>query len=243
MVGSKLSEDEVFEVYLRRVFGTDADSVANKSAAKSPDEAGHTVVASCAAAHGDLHETKGDREIIVDGDHRSGRDLIKPGHRLQRPAAFVHERKRLGEQDSATWLRIPTGDHRLERTLRLPRKAELTCNRLDDEKTHIMAGFFVFAARVAETGNERNGHDSKNNRPGPSRSSGGPERESLLLGGSSGRLGARGGFGTGGGFGTRGRGSGRGGSGTSGGSGGTRSTGHWSGGGHGGGNFADRLDD
>jgi hypothetical protein len=51
-----------------------------------------------------------------------------------------------------------------------------------------VAGGFVFAARIAKTGNERDGHNSKNIRQNPAavkQRGGGEKKQELLLGGSS----------------------------------------------------------
>jgi hypothetical protein len=62
----------------------------------------------------------------------------------------------------------------------------LAGKRLDHHPAKVVAGGFVFAARIAETGNERDGHDSKNNRRAGCGQAGRPHGNLLLAAGAAG---------------------------------------------------------
>src|SRR5436190_417685 len=77
-------------------------------------------------------------------------------------AAFVHERERLDQPARATRRKIPARDVRLELRHPFPGEAVFFGEGIEDHPAQIVAGGFVIAARIAETGNERERHDSKN---------------------------------------------------------------------------------
>ena len=78
--GSKLSENEILEVHLRRFFGADAETVTNESVTDLFQKTRHTVMSTRAARDRYLHKPEVDRQIIIKRYDLGDRNLEKPGY-------------------------------------------------------------------------------------------------------------------------------------------------------------------
>src|SRR5690606_5339004 len=125
-------------------------------------QAGDAVVAAGAAGDRDLHLAEGDVEIVVGGDEGDGRKLVEVEQGAEGAPAVVHESLRLYEQSRATGADIPAGSFGLEAGFVFPLETFGGSQRINHGEAEVVASGGIFAPGVAQSSDQRDGHDSKN---------------------------------------------------------------------------------